>query len=233
MLSDWYSTRIEVLCSKLSDHACTPDANIFLKDFNQRSIVLLVDPMTRSQVILSHSALHSKILQMSNGWRIFRISICCLFAVCLLSDVSDDECFCALFVHWNICAQIVNRTFVHKRLTNILDDYLLSVCAHIRMKGKRKFNENQENNTLGECKQFSPEQNTYIGQQTVDRCFSAQTVNVAWADSYPFAVQTSVNRLLFACSPFAFGLRKEWICNERPITICPIVTCWPHARTTR
>ena len=28
------------------------------------------------------------------------------------------------------------------------------------------------------------------------------------------------------------GLRKEWICNERPITICPIVTCWPHARTT-
>ena len=29
------------------------------------------------------------------------------------------------------------------------------------------------------------------------------------------------------------GLRKEWICNERPITICPIVTCWPHARTTR
>ena len=21
------------------------------------------------------------------------------------------------------------------------------------------------------------------------------------------------------------GLRKEWICNERPITMCPIVTC--------
>ena len=32
---------------------------------------------------------------------------------------------------------------------------------------------------------------------------------------------------------YYFGLRKEWICNERPITICPIVTCWPHARTTR
>ena len=24
---------------------------------------------------------------------------------------------------------------------------------------------------------------------------------------------------------FRLGLRKEWICNERPITICPIVTC--------
>ena len=24
---------------------------------------------------------------------------------------------------------------------------------------------------------------------------------------------------------FYLGLRKEWICNERPITICPIVTC--------
>ena len=24
---------------------------------------------------------------------------------------------------------------------------------------------------------------------------------------------------------YTLGLRKEWICNERPITICPIVTC--------
>ena len=32
---------------------------------------------------------------------------------------------------------------------------------------------------------------------------------------------------------YRLGLRKVWICNERPITICPIVTCWPHARTTR
>ena len=24
---------------------------------------------------------------------------------------------------------------------------------------------------------------------------------------------------------YILGLRKEWICNERPITICPIVTC--------
>ena len=35
----------------------------------------------------------------------------------------------------------------------------------------------------------------YIEQQAVDRCFSTQTV--AWSDLYPFAVRTSVNRLLF------------------------------------
>ena len=33
----------------------------------------------------------------------------------------------------------------------------------------------------------------------------------------------------FMTRPF-IGLRKEWICSERPITICPIVTCWTHAR---
>ena len=29
------------------------------------------------------------------------------------------------------------------------------------------------------------------------------------------------------CAPASskLGLRKEWICNERPITISPIVTC--------
>ena len=69
------------------------------------------------------------------------------FAVRLLFDVSDDECSCAPFVRWNICAQIVNRTFVHKRLTNIWtsvccpfvhkqltnisDVRLLSVCAQM------------------------------------------------------------------------------------------------------
>ena len=47
----------------------------------------------------------------------------------LLSDVLDDECSCALFVHWNICAQIVIRIFVHERLTNILDVSVRSVCA--------------------------------------------------------------------------------------------------------
>ena len=29
------------------------------------------------------------------------------------------------------------------------------------------------------------------------------------------------------------GWRKEWICSERPITVCPLVTCWTHARCTR
>ena len=66
---------------------------------------------------------------MSNGWRIFRTSVYYPFAVRLLSDVSNDKCSCALFVHWNIFAQIVNQTFVHKQLTNILDVSLLSVCA--------------------------------------------------------------------------------------------------------
>ena len=39
----------------------------------------------------------------------------------------------------------------------------------------------------------------YIGQQTVDQCFSAQTV--AWADLYPFAVC-----LLSVCCPKYFAL---------------------------
>ena len=29
------------------------------------------------------------------------------------------------------------------------------------------------------------------------------------------------------------GWRKEWIWSERQITICPVVTCWTHARSTR
>ena len=112
-----------------------------------------------------------------------------IFDVHLLSVCSPfGECSCALFVHWNICAQIVNRTFVHKRLTNILDisllsvcaqmgdnildDHLLSVCAqtvdrYFGMKRKRKFNENQENNTFGEiASNYHKKKNPYIGQQT-------------------------------------------------------------------
>ena len=49
-------------------------------------------------------------------------------------------------------ARIINRIFVHKRLTNILVGSLLSVCAQMvdrysETKRERKFNENQENNT--------------------------------------------------------------------------------------
>ena len=44
----------------------------------------------------------------------------------------------------------------------------------------------------------------YIGQQTVEQCFSAQTV--AWADLYPFAVRTLVNCLLFACCLLQFKI---------------------------
>ena len=123
----------------------------------------------------------------TNGWRIFWTSVCC--------------------------------PFVHKRLTNILDDCLLSVCAqtvdrYISTKGKRKFNENKENHTLGECKQFSQEKQsihlTANGQQMVDRFSSAQTV--ARADLYPFAVRTLVNRLLYACCPFA--VRIFLLCTQ-------------------
>ena len=65
---------------------------------------------------------------------------------------------------------------MHKRLTNISDVRLQSVCVQtvdgcIRTKRKRKFNENQENNkALGECKQLSQEKSQtlvrYVGQQT-------------------------------------------------------------------
>ena len=34
----------------------------------------------------------------------------------------------ALFVHWSICAQIVNRTFVHKRLMNNL--FAVRLCTN-------------------------------------------------------------------------------------------------------
>ena len=104
-----------------------------------------------------------------------------------------------------------------KRLTNISDVRLLSVCVqtvdqHIGTKRKRKFNENQENDTLGECKQLSQEKSQtfvrYVGQQTVVRCFSAQTV--AWADLYPFAVRTSDVRLLSVCCPKLFAV----LCGE-------------------
>ena len=30
---------------------------------------------------------------------------------------------------------------------------------------------------------------------------------------------------IYYSGAYFLGLRKEWICNKRPITICPIVTC--------
>ena len=74
----------------------------------------------------------------SNGWRIFWSTVCC--------------------------------PFVHKQLMYIVVDRLLFVCErmvdrYIGTKRKRKFNENQENNTFGECKQSSQEKKIYIGLQ--------------------------------------------------------------------
>ena len=99
----------------------------------------------------------------------------------------------------NICAQTVDEYFGVS---------LLTVCAqtvdrYIETKRKRKLNENKENNTFGECKQLSLEKNPYIGQLTVVRCFSAQTV--AW-DLYPFAVRTSDVLLLSVYCPNFFAV---------------------------
>ena len=135
------------------------------------------------------------------------------------SDVSDDVCSCALFVHWNICTQIVNRTFMHKRLTNILDVSLLSVCAqtfdvyfgrpflvHLWKKRLTDILERKGKENSMKIKKIAFSENvsnyhkkisihwTANGQQAVVRCVSAQTVT--WADLYPFAVRTSGVRLL-------------------------------------
>ena len=112
-----------------------------------------------------------------------------LLSVCAQTverDIGQQKFLCTIcaqiinrtFVHkrlTNICTQILNRTFVHKRLTNILVDRLqtvfcqifrLTVCSpffaqtvdrYIGTKRKRKFNENQENNTSAECTQLSQE----------------------------------------------------------------------------
>ena len=120
---------------------------------------------------------------------------------------------------WRIFWTSVCYPFVHKWLTNISDVHLLSICAqtvdrYIGTKRKRKFNESQENNILGKCKQLSQEKKSNIGpihwtangQQTVVRCFSVQTV--AWADLYPFAVRTSDVRLL--SKTFCCVVSCEW-----------------------
>ena len=87
---------------------------------------------------------------------------------------------------WWIFWTSVCCPFVHKRLTNISDLCLLSVCAqtvdqYIGTKRKRKYNLNQDNNTLGKCKQLSQAESQtlvrYVGQQTVVRCFYFRAKN--------------------------------------------------------
>ena len=64
----------------------------------------------------------------------------------------------------NICAQTVDkyfgRQFAVRLCTNVCAQ---TVDLYIRTKRKRNFNENQENNTLGECKQLSQEKKSNIG----------------------------------------------------------------------
>ena len=97
-------------------------------------------------------------------------------------------------------------------LKPVTRDRLLSFCAQtvvlyiISTKRKRKFNENQENNTLGKYKQLSQEKS-----HTLDSKRLTDVLVVAWADLYPFAVQTSVNRLLSASCP-PVRLLSEIIC---------------------
>ena len=120
-----------------------------------------------------------------------------------------------------ICAQIVNHTFVHKRLMNIiLDLSLLSVCAqmvdrYIGTKRKSKFNENQENNTLGKCKQLPKEKvkhwsDTLDSKRTENGCPMFQCTNGCVSRfisvccpniGRPFAVH-----LLSVCCPKRFAV---------------------------
>ena len=83
--------------------------------------------------------------------RMFLCTICALEHLCTnrqpkICAQTIDEYFDVSLL--SICAQTVDKYF---------DVSLLSVCAqtvdrYIGMKRKRKFNENQENNTNGECK---------------------------------------------------------------------------------
>ena len=164
---------------------------------------------------------HSKKLQMSNGWQIFLTSACCLFAVLLLSDVSDGECSCALFVHWYICAQTADEYFGHQfgvRLcTNGWRIFWTTICCPFVHKRLTDISEWEGKENSMKIKKITLSENasnyhkikksknlTANGQQTVVRCFSAQTV--AWADLYPFALRTSDVRLLSAYCPFAVCL---------------------------
>ena len=88
------------------------------------------------------SKIHSKKLQISNGWWIFQMTVCC--------------------------------PLVQKRLTDILVNRLISVCAqtvdwYIGTKRKTMFNEKQEINTLVECKRLSQEKSsTLTSKQLTD-----------------------------------------------------------------
>ena len=114
-----------------------------------RNVIRLAVDMILKQV-------HSKKIRMSNGWRIFRSTVYCPIVHRRLADILVNKYACALFVHWNICAQTVDkyfgRSFAVWLCTNSWRIFRLTICAetvdqYIETKRKRKLNENQEINT--------------------------------------------------------------------------------------
>ena len=107
------------------------------------------------------------------GRRMFLCTICALEHLCTNRRT-------------NSCAQTVDkysgRQFADRLCTNGRRIFRTSICAqtvdrYIGTKRKRKFNENQENNILGECKQLSQEKSQtlvrYVGQRTDSKRLSA------------------------------------------------------------
>ena len=144
--------------------------------------------------------LHSKKVQMSNGWRIFWKSVCCPFAVWCIEQRMFLCTICALEhlctnCQPNICAQTVDeyfgRPFAVRLCTNGWPIYRNEKEKKIQWKSRKYHFRRMQSIIIRKI-------NPYIGQQTVVRCFSAQTV--AWADLYPFAVRTS-NVHLSVCCP--------------------------------
>ena len=118
--------------------------------------------------------------QLTNILDVRLVSVCSPFAVRCIGRRMFLCTFCALEHYctngWRIMWTSVCCPFVQERLTNISDDCLLSVCAqtvgrYIGRKRKRKFNEDQENNTFGECKQLSQEKiHTLDSKWTANCC---------------------------------------------------------------
>ena len=89
---------------------------------------------------------------------------------------------------------------MHKRLTDISE----RKENEIQSKSRKQHLRRMQTIITGKKLNIGPIRWKANGQQTVVRCFNAQTV--AWADLYPFALQTSDFHLLAVCSPIFFLL---------------------------
>ena len=140
------------------------------------------------------------------------LSVCC--PMYRMTNVPVHYLCTGTFVHksstehlctnsWQIFWTSVCCLFVHKRLTDISE-----------RKGKEKSMKIKKITLKEKANNYHRKKSQtfvrYVGQQTVVRCFSAQTV--AWADIYPFAVRGSDVRFLSVCCPFA--VQNFLLCNE-------------------